>query len=115
MQLYNSTYYPLLLIRFIIKNIPTHPVSPKPYIFPNSTLPLRRNESPKSIATNIGPVISSYVAMSLSLNPLCVRIARNFNLIFSISISNSSKRGGSFAKGLLGSIDIFSYYYCGNY
>jgi hypothetical protein len=80
-------------------------------MFPNSTLPLNRNESPKSIATNIGPVISSYVAIPLSLKPLCVKIARNFNFIFSISISNSSKRGGSFANGLLGSLDIFSYYY----
>lgn len=82
---------------------------------PNSTLPLSKNESPKSIATNIGPVISSYNAISLSLNPLCVRIARNFNFIFSISISNSSKRGGSSANGLLGSLGTFSFYNWGDY
>ena len=98
----------------MIKNKPKHPVKPNPYIFPNSILPLNIKERPNSTATINGPAISSYWQISLSLNPLYVNIAENFYFIFSISISSSSNRGGSFSNGLLGSI-ILSYYYVGIY
>ena len=59
-QVNKSTYWPYLLIRLIIIYNPMQPVSPNPYMLPNSSLPFKVRRIPKRMATNIGPFISSY-------------------------------------------------------
>lgn len=93
-----------------------HPVRPNPYMLPNSTRPLKSRHTANITATRMGPAMSSYCAISFSLNPRWVRIAMNFCFIFVMSMSRSnihnkkwksylpSNKGKSSAKGLLGSL-----------
>lgn len=74
-----------------------HPERLNPYIFPNSNLPLNKNESPNKKMTNNGPAISWYKAIFISLRPLYVSIAMNLFIIFDVSISSSSRIDGSSA------------------